>query len=62
VLEAIVLAAAAAALPHIRRRGIGPFGFALLAGILAPGPALPDAAIVVTILVTCLGLSLKDES
>jgi hypothetical protein len=34
----------------------------LLAGILAPGPALPDAAIVITILVTCLGLAFKTES
>jgi hypothetical protein len=35
---------------------------ALLAGILAPGPALPDAAFVVTILATCLGLAFKAES
>jgi len=57
-----VLAAAAAALPHARRSRIAPFGIALLAGILAPGPALPDAAIVITILVTCLGLAFKTES
>jgi hypothetical protein len=61
-LEPIVLAAAAAALPHVRRSRIVPFGIALLAGILAPGPALPDAAIVITILVTCLGLAFKTES
>jgi hypothetical protein len=62
LFEAIVLAAAAAALPHVRRSRIAPFGIALLAGILAPGPALPDAAIVITILVTCLGLAFKTES
>ena len=62
LFEAIVLAAAAAALPHVRRSRIVPFGIALLAGILAPGPALPDAAIVITILVTCLGLAFKTES
>jgi hypothetical protein len=62
LFEAIVLAVAAAALPHIRRHRIAPFGIALLAGILAPGPALPNAAIVVTILVTCLGMALKGES
>jgi len=62
LFEAILLAAAAAALPLIRRRRIAPFGLALLAGIVSPGPALPDAAIVVTILVTCLGLALKAES
>jgi hypothetical protein len=61
-LEAVVLAAAAAALPHVRRPRIAAFGVALLAGILAPGPALPDAAIVVTILATCLGLAFKAES
>jgi hypothetical protein len=60
--EAVVLALAAAAIPHVQRRRIAPFGLALMAGILAPGPALPNAAIVATILVTCLGLSLKDES
>jgi Protein kinase domain len=62
LFEAIVLAATAAALPHVPRRRIAPFGLALLAGILAPGPALPDAAIVVTILATCLGLAYKSES
>ncbi len=62
LFEAIVLAAVAVALPHIRRRRIAPFGLALLAGILAPGPVLPDAAIVITILVTCLGLAVKDRS
>ena len=62
LLEAVVLAAAAVALPHVRRPRIAAFGVALLAGILAPGPALPDAAIVVTILATCLGLAFKAES
>jgi hypothetical protein len=62
LLEALVLAAAAAALPYVRRRRILPFGLALMAGMLAPGPALPDAAIVVTILVTYLGLAVKPGS
>jgi hypothetical protein len=62
LFEALVLAAAAAALPHIRRRRIAPFGIALLAGILAPNPTVPDAAIVATILATCLGLAIKPES
>jgi hypothetical protein len=62
LFEALVLAAAAAALPRITRRRIAPFGLLLLVGILAPDPALPDAAIVVTILATCLGLAVKAES
>jgi hypothetical protein len=63
LLEALVLAAAAAALPHVRRRRrILPFGLVLTAGILAPNPALPDVAIVATILATCLGLAVKAES
>ena len=62
LLEACVLAAAAVALPHIRGRRIAPFGLLLLAGIVAPDPALGDAAIVAAILATCLGLALKGES
>jgi hypothetical protein len=62
LLEAIVLAAAAAALPHVPRRRIALFGAALLAGILAPVPAVSDAAIVVTILAICLGLAVRAES
>jgi hypothetical protein len=34
----------------------------LLAGLVAPDPALPDAAIVATILATCLGMAVKRES
>jgi hypothetical protein len=60
--EACVLAAAATVLPHVRRSRIAPFGLLLLAGILAPDPALPDAAIVAAILATCLGLAFKAES
>jgi hypothetical protein len=62
LFEAVVLAAAAAVLPHVRRRAIAPFGIALLAGLLAADPALPDAAVVATILATCLGLAVKGES
>jgi Protein kinase domain len=60
--EACVLACAAAALPRVRPRRIAAFALVLLAGILAPDPALPDAAIVLTIVATCLGLALKSES
>jgi hypothetical protein len=62
LLEAIVLAAAAAALPHVPRRRIALFGAVLLAGILAPAPAVSDAALVVTILAICLGLAVRAES
>ena len=60
--EACVLACAAAVLPRVGRRRIAAFALVLLAGILAPDPALPDVAIVLTILATCLGLALKSES
>jgi Protein kinase domain len=59
--EALVLAAAAAVLPHVSGRRIAPFGIALLASILAPDPGLPDTAVVATILATCLGLAVKGE-
>jgi Protein kinase domain len=62
LFEALVLAAAAAVLPHVPRRWIAPFGLALLAGLVAPDPALPDAAVVATILATCLGMAVKRES
>ena len=62
LFEAFVLAAGAAVLPHVRRRWIAPFGLVLLAGLVAPDPALPDAAIVATILATCLGMAVKRES
>lgn len=62
LLEALVLATAAAVLPHVRRRGLLPFGLALLAGLVAAGPAVPDAAIVATILATYLGLAVKAGS
>jgi hypothetical protein len=59
--EAVVLAAAAAALPLARRRSITPFGLLLLFGIVAPDPAIPDAAIVVAVTATCLGLAARIE-
>jgi hypothetical protein len=62
LFEALVLATAAAVLPHVRRRWIAPFSLALLAGLVAPDPALPDAAVVATILATCLGMAVKRES
>jgi hypothetical protein len=62
LFEAFVLAAAATILPHVRRRWIAPFCLALLAGLVAPDPALPDIAVVATILATCLGMAVKRES
>ena len=62
LFEALVLAAAAAVLPHVPRRWIAPFALALLAGLVAPDPALPDAALIATILATCLGMAVKRES
>jgi hypothetical protein len=60
--EALVLAAAAAALPLARRRAIAPFGLLLLAGLVAPDPAVPDSALVCAVAATCLGLAAKAES
>jgi hypothetical protein len=62
LLEALVLTVAAVLLPHISRRWIAPFGIALLAAILVPNPALPNAAVVLTIVATCLGLAAKAGS
>jgi hypothetical protein len=62
VFEAFVLAVAAAVLPKLTRRQIAPFGVALLLAMLLPDPAVPDTAIVVTVLATCLGLAVKAES
>jgi hypothetical protein len=62
LLEALVLAAAAVALPRIKRRQIWLFGLLFLGGLVAPDPALPDAAIVATILATCMGLAVRGES
>jgi hypothetical protein len=59
--EALVLAAAAAVLPRVPRRLIAPFAAVLTAAILVPDPTLPDAAVVLTIVVTCLGLAAKAE-
>ncbi len=56
------LVPAAVALPRIKRRRIWLFGLLFLGGLLAPDPAVPDAAIVATILATCLGLAVRDES
>jgi hypothetical protein len=60
--EALVLAAAAAALPLANRRAIAPFGVLLLAGIVAPDPAIADVAVVATIAATCLGLAARGDS
>ncbi|HEX6490386.1 MAG TPA: hypothetical protein VF002_03300, partial [Gaiellaceae bacterium] len=62
LLEGLVLAAAAATLPLVSRRFIPAFGVLLLAGLLAPEPAIPDAAVILTVVATCLGLAVKAES
>ena len=62
LFEALVLAAAAAVLPHVRRRCIAAFALALLAGLVAPDPTIPNAALMATILATCLGMAVKRES
>jgi hypothetical protein len=62
MFEAFVLAVAAAVLPKLSRRQIAPFGIALLLAMLLPDPAVPDTAIVATVLATCLGLAVKAES
>ncbi|HZC28670.1 MAG TPA: hypothetical protein VE269_02930, partial [Gaiellaceae bacterium] len=61
LVEALVLAVLAAALPLPRRAPIAGFGVLLLAGVLAPNPALPDAAVVVATAATCLGLAARGE-
>ena len=62
LFEGVFLAVAAAALPLVGRRSIAPFGLLLLGGMLAPDPALPDAAVIAAVLGTCLGLAVKAES
>jgi hypothetical protein len=62
LFEAVVLAATAAVLPRLQRRWIALFGLLLLAGVTAPDPALPDAAIVATVVATCVALAVKAES
>jgi Protein kinase domain len=62
LLEALVLAAAAATLPLVPRRFIPGFGLLLLGGLLAPDPAFPDAAVILTVVATCFGLAAKAES
>lgn len=60
--EALLLAAAAAALPIASRRAIAPFGVLLLAVILVPRPVIADVAVVATIAATCLGLAARGDS
>ena len=62
LVEALALAGAAAALPLSSRRAIPVFGVLLLAGILAPNPAIPNVAVVATITATCLGLAARGDS
>ncbi len=65
LLEAVVLAAAAVAIPHVRERGlwwIAGFGAALLAATLLPAPAVAATPLVVSVWVTCTVLALRARS
>jgi hypothetical protein len=65
LLEAVVLAAAAVAIPHVRERGpwwIAGFGGALIAATLLPAPAVAAAPLVVSIWATCTVLALRARS
>ncbi len=60
LFEALVVAVAAAVLPVPRRR-IAAFGALLLAGLVAPNPAVSDLGIVLAVTATCLGLAARAE-
>jgi hypothetical protein len=65
LLEAVVLAAAAVAIPHIRERGlwwIAGFGAALIAAALLPVPAVAAVPLVLAAWVTCTVLALGARS
>ena len=65
LLEAVVLAAAAVAIPHVRERGpwwIAGFGASLIAATLLPAPTVAAAPLVVSIWVTCAVLALRARS
>jgi hypothetical protein len=65
LLEAVVLAAAAVALPFVRRRGlwwIAGFGAALITIALLPAPAVAAAPLVACAWVTCTALALRPQS
>ena len=62
LLEAVVLAAAAVAIPHVRARGpwwIAGLGAALIAAALLPAPAVAAAPLVLAAWVTCTVLALR---
>jgi len=65
VAEALVLAAAAAAIPHVRRRGPWPaaaFGATLLAATVLLAPAAPVLPLVVAAWVTAAALALEPST
>jgi hypothetical protein len=65
VLEAVVLAAAAVAIPHVRERGlwwIAGLGAALIAAALLPAPAVAAAPLVLAAWLTCAVLALGARS
>src|SRR4051794_11311703 len=65
LLEALVLAAAAVAIPHVRGRGlwwIAGFGAALIAAALVPAPAVAAVPLVLAAWITCTVLALGARS
>jgi hypothetical protein len=65
LLEAVVLAAAAIAIPYIRNRGlwwIAGFGAAFIAVTLLPAPSVAAAPLIVAAWATCIVLALRARS
>jgi hypothetical protein len=65
VLEAVVLAAAAVAIPYVARRGlwwIAGLGAALMATALLPEPTVVAVPLVLTTWATCIVLAVKARS
>jgi hypothetical protein len=62
--ESVVLAAAAAVLPHLMRRGpwyLAGFGAALMAALLLPDPRVAALPAVIAVWLTCGVFALKHE-
>ena len=65
LLEAFVLAAAAAAMPFVAKRGlwwIAGLGAALIAGALLPAPSVAAVPLVLGAWTTCIVLALRTRS
>jgi hypothetical protein len=65
LLEAVVLAAAAAAMPFVAKRGlwwIAGLGAALIAGALLPAPSVAAVPLILGAWTTCIVLALRARS